>query len=97
MLGTRHGGLNVSGSDEVWRDCYLFFTKACFSNTSKFLFSLTIEKENLEKIDDDEDSQAYHLEDEDGDDHDADYVSGGELNDSALNESAESHPEGELT
>lgn len=61
------------------------------------------QKENLEKIDDDDDSQAYHLEDEDDDDHDGDYVSGGELdvtgsvNDSAVNESAETHPEGELT
>ena len=61
------------------------------------------EKENLEKIDDDEDSQAYHLEDEDGDDHDGDYISGAEMdvsgsvNDSAVNESLEGNPEGLLT
>jgi len=61
------------------------------------------QKENLEKIDDDDDdSQAYHLDDED---HDGDYVSGGEvndsmndsINDSAVNESVESNHGGELT
>ena len=63
------------------------------------MFSLVTEKENLEKIDDDEDSQGYHLEGTpSGDDHD--YVSGEEyaVDESAVNESADSNNyEGELT
>jgi len=52
------------------------------------------QKEGLEKIDDDEDSQ-YHLGDDDHED--GDYVSGGEVDDSAVNESGDSNFEGELT
>ena len=92
MLGTQPGGTNVSRNFNSWN-----FSIGQFSLISTPLFLSIAEKENLEKIDDDEDSQAYHLEDdEDGDD---DYASGGEndANDSSLNETGESKPEGELT
>ena len=55
------------------------------------------EKENLEKIEDDDEDDDYHLEG----DRDSDYESGGEQNESALNTSAESnyvnYEKGELT
>ena len=76
------------------------------------LFSFVSEKENLERIEDDDDSQAYHLEGEgaEDDDLDGDYASGDDhdhdnivnddsaVNDSAVNDSNESGYEGgELT
>lgn len=48
------------------------------------LLYLSIEKLNLEKIDDDEDSQAYHLDDEDDK---SDYSGdGGDVNESTNND-----------
>lgn len=91
-------------NEAVWTDAILAVMLLVVTAAGYAWYSTwwSKQKENLEKIDDDEDDEAYHLEDEDGDGDD-DYVSGGEhdvsgsVNDSALNESAESHPEGELT
>jgi len=67
------------------------------------LLSFVSEKENLEKIEDDDDSQAYHLEGEgaEDDDLDGEYVSGDDRDNNVnddVNESKESEYEGgELT
>lgn len=91
-------------NEAVWTDAILAIMLLVVTAAGYAWYSTwwSKQKENLEKIDDDDDSQAYHLEDED-DDHDGDYVSGGEMdvsgsvNDSALNDSLEKNPEGELT
>ena len=72
------------------------------SNSLKLQPSPITEKDNLEKIDDDEDSQAYHLDHDDDDDD----LSGpenepneSELNESELNDSGASpnYEQGTLT
>jgi len=89
--------------ETVWEDAILAVMLLVVTAAGYAWYSTwwSKQKENLEKIDDDddEDSQGYHLDGTpSGDDHD--YVSGEEyaVDDSAVNESAESNNyEGELT
>lgn len=86
-------------NEAVWTDAILAIMLLVVTAAGYAWYSTwwNKQKENLEKIDDDEDSQAYHLEDDE--DLDDDYQSGGETdaNDPAPDEGVESKPEGELT